>query len=138
MGRTDLTAIGSQYAQDRFRPGANFKASIQFHESPTMQPDLQSSHKPDGVHQGKIGHRPLNEEVLQTAVEAVQSQVPEPLYEDSWGPTANSGLLQRLQEKASRYVVLKPMQASILALGVGATLALLLEQSLKRLIRPKH
>lgn len=103
-----------------------------------MQPDLQSTHKPDGTHQGKVAHRPLNEAVLQNAVEAVQSQVTEQLHEGSWGPTANSGLLQRLQEKATRFVVLKPMKATILAVGVGATLALLLEQSLRRWVGPKH
>ena len=103
-----------------------------------MQPDLQSTHKPDGIHQGRVGHRPLNEDVLQTAVEAVQSQVPEQLHGSSWRPTANSGLFQQWQEKASRFVVLKPLTATILAVGVGATLALLLEQSLKRWVRPKH
>jgi hypothetical protein len=104
-----------------------------------MNPDLQTMHKPDGSQHGRVGHRSLSEDVLQSAAEvaktevflsddAMQSQQAEPPH----------GRLQRWEDKATRFVVLKPMKASLLAIGAGAVLALLLEQSLKRLLSPKR
>jgi hypothetical protein len=114
-----------------------------------MNPELQSTHKSDGTHHGKVSHRPLNEEVLQSAVEVAKGEVlladdallghkPEHLHAGGHQKHADFGLLQSLQDKATRFVLLEPLKASMLAAGAGAMLVLLLEQSLKRLIRPKH
>jgi hypothetical protein len=84
-----------------------------------MNPDLQTTHKPDGSQHGPVAHRSLNEDVLQSAAEVAKAEV-------------------FLSDKATRFVARKPMKASLLALGAGALLALLLEQGLKRLLSPKR
>jgi len=100
-----------------------------------MNPDLQSTHKPDGAHHGKVAHRPLQEDVLQSAVEVAQGEV---LQSAGHQKHVKFSLRQRLEDKASRFVLMQPMKASLLAAGTGAVLALLLEQSLKRLLKSKH
>ncbi len=118
-------------------------------EDCTMNSDLQSTHKPDGAHHGKVSHRPLNEEVLQSAVEVAKGEVlladgalhahkPEPHQVLGHHKHTDFGLLQSLEDRATRFVLLEPLKASMLAAGAGAMLALLLEQSIKRLIHPKH
>jgi len=84
-----------------------------------MNPDHQTMHKPDGSQHGPVGHRSLNEDVLQSAAEVAKAEV-------------------FLSDKATSFVARKPMKASLLALGTGAVLALLLEQGLKRLLSRKR
>ncbi len=100
-----------------------------------MNPDLQSAHKPDGAHHGKVAHRPLHEEVLQSAVEVAKGEV---LQSDVQQKLVEFTLQQRLADKASRFVLMQPMKASMLAASAGAMLALLLQQSLKMLVKHKR
>jgi hypothetical protein len=104
-----------------------------------MSPDLQTTHKPDGSQHGRIGHRSLNEDVLQSAAEVAKAEV---FQSDSalqsQSVERRHGRLQHWEEKATSFVVLKPMKASLLAAGAGAMLALLLEQGLRRLLKSKH
>lgn len=113
-----------------------------------MHPDLQSTYKPDGLHQSKVSHRSLNEEVLQSAVDVAKGEVS--LADDSslrhklthhhageHEKHADAGLMQRFEDKVTRFVLLQPMKASMMAAGAGVILTLLLEQGLKRLIKPK-
>jgi hypothetical protein len=112
-----------------------------------MNSDLQDMQKSIGSHHRRVGHRPLNEDVLQSAVEAVKDEV---LVVDApmKGHVAEhvkvkphrlsvvSGFYKRVEDRATRYVLLEPLKASIMAAGAGALLALVLEHSLKRLVRP--
>ncbi len=111
-----------------------------------MSLDLDSSHQPDGTHQSKVSHRPLNEDVLQSAVEVAQGEIlladdalqgHQPEHHQAVGHRKHTDfrMLQGLEDKATRFVLLQPMKATMLAAGAGAMMALLLEQSLKRWIR---
>jgi hypothetical protein len=108
-----------------------------------MNADYQDTHKSNGSRQGKVNHRLLNEEVLQSAVEAAKDEV---LLVDASakGHTVDQGgefqrssiassLYQRLEDQGTRFVLLKPIRATVLAASAGALLALLIEHSLKRL-----
>lgn len=78
----------------------------------------------------------MNEEVLQSAVEVAKAEVLlTGHHAKQHQKHADFGLMQRVQEKATRFVLLEPLKASLLAAGSGAVLALLLEQGLKRLFR---
>jgi hypothetical protein len=104
-----------------------------------MNPDLQTTHKPDGSQHGLVSHRSLSEDVLQTAAEAAKAEVF--LSSDishNQSVERRHGRLQHWQEQATSFVVLKPMKASLLAAGAGAVLALLallMEQGLKRRLK---
>ena len=112
-----------------------------------MNSDLQDTHKSNGSQHGKVSHRPLNEEVLQSAVEAAKDEV---MLVDATGKdhTAEhtkvkstrlggvSGFYGRAGDRATRFVLLDPMKASVIAAGAGALLALVLEYGLKRLLKP--
>jgi len=100
-----------------------------------MNPDHQSTHKPDGAHHGTVAHRPLHEEVLQSAVEVAKSEVLQPELHQK---KLKFSLQQRLADNANRFVLRQPIKASMLAAGVGAMLVLLLQQSLKRLVKSKR
>jgi hypothetical protein len=84
-----------------------------------MNPDLQTTHKPDGSQHGPVGHRSLNEDVLQSAAEAAKTEV-------------------FLPDKDTPLMKLKPTKDSLLAFGAGAVLALLLERGLRRLLSLKR
>ena len=110
-----------------------------------MNPDLQSAHQPDGSHRGKVSHRPLSEEVLQSAIEAAKDEVlgveasnkghaAAPTHKQSHLSSVAGGLYQRAEDRATRFALLKPMKASLIAASAGALLALFVEQSLKRFI----
>ncbi len=92
-------------------------------------------------------HRPLNEEVLQSAADAAKDEVVDVsakvnAAEHSYGKSPRSkfasGFYQRVEDRATRFVLLKPMKASIMAASAGALLALLLEHSLKKWIHNAH
>lgn len=98
-----------------------------------MNIDHQDTHKSNGSQHGKVSHRPLNEDVLQSAVEAVKDEVlgsvqPHTRYARR--------IYQGIEDRLTRFVMQEPMKASIMALCAGALLALVLEKSLKRLVRP--
>jgi hypothetical protein len=96
-----------------------------------MNPDQQSMHKSNGSQHGKISHRPLNEEVLQSAVEAAKDEVfntTQPYQRDA------HPFYLRAENRVTRFVWQEPMKAAVMAAGVGALLALALETSLKRMV----
>jgi len=110
-----------------------------------MNTDVQSAHQPDGLHRGKVSHRHLNEEVLQSAVEAAKDEVlgvdasnkshaAGPVHKPSHLSSVASGLYKSVEDRATRFALLKPMQASLIAASAGALLALFVERSLKKLI----
>jgi len=103
-----------------------------------MNFDRQITHKPDGIRHGKLSHRPLREAVYQSAVEVAKRDillVDEASRAHPLEHLADFGLVQRFEDKATRFILRKPLKASLLAAGSGAVLALLLEQGLKRLFR---
>jgi hypothetical protein len=111
-----------------------------------MNSDLQNTHKSNGSQHEKVSHRPLNERVLQSAVEAAKDEV-RVVDASEKGHTAGhaqpkhqrlsdvNGLYQRVEDRTMRYFLLKPMKASIMAAGAGALLALILESSIKKLVK---
>jgi len=112
-----------------------------------MNSDLQDTQKSNASHHGRVGHRPLSEDVLQSAVEAAKDEVLVVDTSAKGHPAEHvkvkphrlglvSGFYQRLEDRATRYVLQEPLKASIMAAGAGALLALVLEHSLKRLVRP--
>jgi hypothetical protein len=111
-----------------------------------MNSDLQDTHKSNGSHHGKVSHRALNEDVLQSAVEAAKDEVlvvdaseksraAEHLQPKTHRMSDVNGLYQRVEDRAMRFFLLKPMKTSSMAAGAGAVLALVLEHSIKRLVR---
>lgn len=98
-----------------------------------MIPYRQGMHKSNGSQHGKVSHRPLNEEVLQSAVEAAKDEVfhtAPPCQRDA------GRLYPRVEDRLTHFVLREPMKASAMAAGVGALLALVLEHSLKRMLSP--
>lgn len=111
-----------------------------------MNSDAPERHKSSDSHQGKVSHRPLNEDVLQSAIEAAKDEVlvvdaseKSHATEHDQGKhhwlSDDAGLYQRVDDRVMRFFILKPLKASIMVAGAGALLALALEHSLKRLIR---
>ena len=98
-----------------------------------MNPDQQGMHKSNGSHHGKVSHRPLNEDVLQSAVEAAKDEVfnTAPPYQHD-----THRFYQRVEGQLTHFVLREPMKASVMAAGVGALLAVVLEHSLKRMVSP--
>jgi hypothetical protein len=94
-----------------------------------------SAHQLNGAHQAKVCHRALNEEVLQSAAEAVQDEVLRAGLPSQPSRTSSAGLLKRVEGSAVRYVLREPMKASVLAMAAGGLLALLLESRIKRFVR---
>ncbi len=98
-----------------------------------MNPDQHGMHKSNGSHHGKVSHRPLNEEVLQSAVEAAKDEV----FNTAQPYQRNARrFYPRVEDRLSQFVLREPMKVSFMAAGVGALLALVLEHSLKRMVRP--
>ncbi len=98
-----------------------------------MSPDPHGMHQSNGSHHGKVSHRPLNEEVLQSAVEAAKDEVRHtapPFQRDA------GRFYQRVEDQLTHFVLREPMKASAMAAGVGALLALVLEHSLKKMLSP--
>jgi ElaB/YqjD/DUF883 family membrane-anchored ribosome-binding protein len=114
-----------------------------------MKPDHLEQHQSNGSHRGKVDHRVLNEEVLQSAVEAAKDEAlvveasalghaAQQLRENHQRLGIAGSWYQHMEEQATSYVLLQPMKSSIIAASAGALLALLFEYGLKRLIRPSH
>jgi ElaB/YqjD/DUF883 family membrane-anchored ribosome-binding protein len=112
-----------------------------------MNSDLQDTHKSTGSPRENVSRRPLSEDVLQSAVDAAKdevlvvdasqkSRVAEHVKVEPHRLSVINSFYQRMEDRATRYVLLKPMKASILAAGAGALLAVVIEHSLKRLVRP--
>jgi ElaB/YqjD/DUF883 family membrane-anchored ribosome-binding protein len=129
---------------DKTVNGITSQRSMTFKDS-IMNFDHQSLSGPDGLHQDKVSHRPLNEKVLQSAVEAAKDEVSVVKvskkdlsagheYEKSHRLTFTNRMYQRLEDRATRFVLLRPMRASMIAASAGALLALFLEHSAKRLL----
>ena len=98
-----------------------------------MNSDQQGMQKSNGSRHGKAGHRPLNEEVLQSAVEAVKDEV----FNTSQPYLRNAQpFYQRVEDRVTRLVLQEPMKAAVMAAGVGALLALVLEHGLQRMLSP--
>lgn len=100
-----------------------------------MNLDLQDTHKSNGSHHGKLSHRPLNEEVLQSAVEAAKDEV---FNTNTAQPHSHEArrLYQRMEDRLTQFVLLEPIKASVMAASLGALMALVLEHRLKRLVGP--
>ena len=111
-----------------------------------MNSDLQDTPKSNGSHHGNVSHRPLHEHVLQSAVEAAKDEVRVVDASENSRRAEHAqpkhrrlgdvnGLYQRVEDRTMRFFLRKPMKASIMAAGAGALLALILESSIKKLVK---